>query len=139
MIRLPTPILCNYDAAANVTGSLHMGHALTFTLQDLLIRFNRMRGHDTLWQPGQDHAGIATQMVVERQLAEQGIGRRDMGREKFLERMWEWKVKSVAPSSDRCAGWVPRRTGNATALPSMTVCRALLSRFSSRCIATGDL
>ena len=78
----------------NVTGSLHMGHALTFTLQDLLIRFNRMRGHDTLWQPGQDHAGIATQMVVERQLAEQGIDRRDMGREKFLERMWEWKAES---------------------------------------------
>ncbi len=78
----------------NVTGSLHMGHALTFTLQDLLIRFNRMRGRDTLWQPGQDHAGIATQMVVERQLAEQGIDRRDMGREKFLERMWQWKVES---------------------------------------------
>ncbi|MGB0160758.1 MAG: valine--tRNA ligase, partial [Candidatus Puniceispirillaceae bacterium] len=78
----------------NVTGSLHMGHALTFTLQDLLIRFNRMRGRDTLWQPGQDHAGIATQMVVERQLAEQGIDRRDMGREKFLERMWEWKAES---------------------------------------------
>ena len=78
----------------NVTGSLHMGHALTFTLQDLLIRFNRMRGHDTLWQPGQDHAGIATQMVVERQLAEQGIDRRDMGRDKFLERMWEWKAES---------------------------------------------
>ena len=78
----------------NVTGSLHMGHALTFTLQDLLIRFNRMRGRDTLWQPGQDHAGIATQMVVERQLAEQGIDRRDMGRKKFLERMWEWKAES---------------------------------------------
>ena len=78
----------------NVTGSLHMGHALTFTLQDLLIRFNRMRGRDTLWQPGQDHAGIATQMVVERQLAEQNIDRRDMGREAFLERMWEWKAES---------------------------------------------
>ena len=78
----------------NVTGSLHMGHALTFTLQDLLIRFNRMRGRDTLWQPGQDHAGIATQMVVERQLADQGIDRRDMGRDAFLERMWEWKEES---------------------------------------------
>jgi len=78
----------------NVTGSLHMGHALTFTLQDLLIRFNRMQGRDTLWQPGQDHAGIATQMVVERQLAEKGIDRRDMGRDKFLERMWEWKAES---------------------------------------------
>ena len=78
----------------NVTGSLHMGHALTFTLQDLLIRYNRMKGKDTLWQPGQDHAGIATQMVVERQLAAQDIDRRDMGREKFLERMWEWKAES---------------------------------------------
>ena len=78
----------------NVTGSLHMGHALTFTLQDLLIRFHRMQGRDTLWQPGQDHAGIATQMVVERQLAEQNIDRRDMGREAFLERMWEWKAES---------------------------------------------
>ena len=78
----------------NVTGSLHMGHALTFTLQDLLIRYNRMKGKDTLWQPGQDHAGIATQMVVERQLAAQDIDRRDMGRVKFLERMWEWKAES---------------------------------------------
>ena len=78
----------------NVTGSLHMGHALTFTLQDLLIRYNRMQGRDTLWQPGQDHAGIATQMVVERQLAAQNVDRRDMGREKFLERMWEWKAES---------------------------------------------
>ena len=78
----------------NVTGSLHMGHALTFTLQDLLIRFNRMQGRDTLWQPGQDHAGIATQMVVERQLAEKGIDRRDMGRDAFIERMWEWKAES---------------------------------------------
>ena len=78
----------------NVTGSLHMGHALTFTLQDLLIRFNRMNGRDTLWQPGQDHAGIATQMVVERQLAAQNIDRRDMGRDAFLEKMWEWKAES---------------------------------------------
>ena len=78
----------------NVTGSLHMGHALTFTLQDLLIRFNRMQGRDVLWQPGQDHAGIATQMVVERQLAEKGIDRRDMGRDAFIERMWEWKAES---------------------------------------------
>jgi len=78
----------------NVTGSLHMGHALTFTLQDILIRFNRMNGKDALWQPGMDHAGIATQMVVERQLAEQNISRRDMGREKFVERIWEWKAES---------------------------------------------
>ena len=79
----------------NVTGSLHMGHALNNTLQDILCRFERMRGRDVLWQPGTDHAGIATQMVVERQLMErQEPGRRDMGREKFLERVWQWKAES---------------------------------------------
>ena len=78
----------------NVTGSLHMGHALTFTLQDLLIRYHRMVGRDALWQPGQDHAGIATQMVVERQLAEQKIDRRDIGREAFIDKVWEWKAES---------------------------------------------
>ena len=79
----------------NVTGSLHMGHALNNTLQDILCRFERMRGRDVLWQPGTDHAGIATQMVVERQLMErQQPGRREMGREKFLERVWQWKDES---------------------------------------------
>src|SRR5215204_3921031 len=79
----------------NVTGSLHMGHALNNTLQDILCRFERMRGRDVLWQPGTDHAGIATQMVVERQLMErQQPDRRTMGREKFLERVWEWKAES---------------------------------------------
>jgi valyl-tRNA synthetase len=79
----------------NVTGSLHMGHALNNTLQDVLCRFERMRGKDVLWQPGTDHAGIATQMVVERQLMErQEPGRRDMGRDKFLERVWAWKAES---------------------------------------------
>ncbi|MGY8665523.1 valine--tRNA ligase [Bradyrhizobium sp. UFLA05-109] len=79
----------------NVTGSLHMGHALNNTLQDVLCRFERMRGRDVLWQPGTDHAGIATQMVVERQLMErQQPSRREMGREKFLERVWEWKAES---------------------------------------------
>jgi valyl-tRNA synthetase len=78
----------------NVTGSLHMGHALTFTLQDILIRYQRMKGRDALWQPGTDHAGIATQMVVERQLGEKGIKRTDLGRERFLEKVWEWKAES---------------------------------------------
>jgi len=79
----------------NVTGSLHMGHALNNTLQDILCRFERMRGRDVLWQPGTDHAGIATQMVVERQLTErQQPGRRDMGRAKFVERVWQWKAES---------------------------------------------
>jgi valyl-tRNA synthetase len=79
----------------NVTGSLHMGHALNNTLQDVLCRFERMQGHDVLWQPGTDHAGIATQMVVERQLMErQEPGRRAIGREKFVERVWQWKAES---------------------------------------------
>ena len=78
----------------NVTGSLHMGHALTFTLQDILTRYHRMKGRDTLWQPGTDHAGIATQMVVERQMAAEGLTRHDLGREKFIERVWNWKAES---------------------------------------------
>ncbi|ASW06459.1 valine--tRNA ligase [Rhizobium sp. 11515TR] len=79
----------------NVTGSLHMGHALNNTLQDIMVRFERMRGKDVLWQPGMDHAGIATQMVVERRLAErQQPDRRKMGREAFIEKIWEWKAES---------------------------------------------
>ena len=79
----------------NVTGSLHIGHALNNTVQDILVRFNRMLKKDVLWQPGMDHAGIATQMIVERQLMErQQPGRREMGREKFVERVWEWKGES---------------------------------------------
>jgi valyl-tRNA synthetase len=79
----------------NVTGSLHMGHALNNTLQDVLVRFERMRGKDVLWQPGTDHAGIATQMVVERQLMErQQPGRRELGREEFVRRVWAWKEES---------------------------------------------
>ncbi|WP_116653608.1 valine--tRNA ligase [Pelagibacterium sediminicola] len=79
----------------NVTGSLHIGHALNNTIQDVLVRFERMRGKDVLWQPGTDHAGIATQMVVERRLMEtQQPSRREMGREKFLEKVWEWKAES---------------------------------------------
>ena len=78
----------------NVTGSLHMGHGFNNAIMDALIRYRRMQGRNTLWQPGTDHAGIATQMVVERQLAAQGIARHDLGREKFLEKVWEWKEQS---------------------------------------------
>ena len=78
----------------NVTGTLHMGHAFQHTLQDTLTRLHRMQGDNTLWQPGTDHAGIATQMVVERQLNAEGKHRRDLGRDKFVERVWEWKAHS---------------------------------------------
>jgi valyl-tRNA synthetase len=84
-IMLPPP---------NVTGTLHMGHAFQHTLMDTLTRWHRMRGDAALWQPGTDHAGIATQMVVERQLAADGKSRHDLGREKFLERVWQWKAES---------------------------------------------
>src|SRR5271170_7002938 len=78
----------------NVTGSLHMGHALTFTLQDVLVRYQRMRGRDVLWQPGTDHAGIATEIVVANQIAEAGGSKRDLGRDGFIARVWEWKEQS---------------------------------------------
>src|ERR1700737_239046 len=75
----------------NVTGRLHMGHMLNHTQMDIIVRWHRMRGFLTLWLPGTDHAGIATQMMVERQLASEGKKRRDLGREKFIERVWDWK------------------------------------------------
>src|SRR5208337_3803451 len=86
---------CMVIPPPNVTGNLHMGHALNNTLQDILARYRRMNGRDVLWQPGTDHAGIATQMVVERKLAEaQEPDRRSMGREAFLKRVWSWKAES---------------------------------------------
>ena len=78
----------------NVTGVLHIGHALNNTLQDILVRYKRMDGFNTVWIPGTDHAGIATQNVVERQLAQEGLSRHDLGRDRFIERVWEWKAKS---------------------------------------------
>ena len=77
----------------NVTGQLHMGHAMDATLQDTLIRFKRMQGYNSLWIPGVDHAGIATQIKVEEELRKEGLTRYDLGREKFLERVWDWKHK----------------------------------------------
>lgn len=78
----------------NVTGSLHMGHGFQNAIMDALTRYHRMSGFNTLWQPGMDHAGIATQMVVERQLLAEGKTRHDLGREKFLEKVWDWKHES---------------------------------------------
>ena len=77
----------------NVTGKLHMGHAMFVALEDIMARYHRMRGHPTLWLPGTDHAGIATQMLVERALRAEGIERKEIGRDAFLERVWEWKAE----------------------------------------------
>jgi len=90
----PKTPYCIVIPPPNVTGALHMGHAFTFTLQDVLIRMKRMDGFDTLWQPGTDHAGIATQVVVERQLADEGKTKDDLGREAFVARVWKWKEES---------------------------------------------
>ena len=88
------PAYCIQLPPPNVTGVLHMGHAFNQTIMDALTRYHRMRGLNTLWVPGTDHAGIATQIVVERQLEQQGISRHDLGREKFVEKIWAWKEQS---------------------------------------------
>lgn len=88
------PGYCIVIPPPNVTGTLHMGHAFQDTIMDALTRYHRMRGDATLWQPGTDHAGIATQMVVERQLEGEGTDRHALGREKFIERVWKWKGES---------------------------------------------
>ncbi|MCI0390365.1 MAG: valine--tRNA ligase [Acidobacteria bacterium] len=92
--KAPPPTFSMVIPPPNVTGSLHMGHALNHTLQDVLARWRRMSGERVLWLPGTDHAGIATQMVVERQLAAEGIKRQDLGREKFVDLVWQWKAQS---------------------------------------------
>jgi len=96
----PSPY-CIMIPPPNVTGSLHMGHGFNNTVMDTLVRFHRMRGGPTLWQPGTDHAGIATQMVVERQLEAAGQTRHDLGRDKFIERVWEWKAESGGKITDQ--------------------------------------
>ena len=114
------PPYCIVIPPPNVTGSLHMGHALNNTLQDVLIRFERMRGKAALWLPGTDHAGIATQMVVERQLAEAGnMGRRDMGRDAFVAKVNADLVGKLVNIASRCAGFIHKLNGGrlAAALP----------------------
>ncbi len=93
-LREDSPAFCIQLPPPNVTGTLHMGHAFQQTLMDVLIRWHRMRGDNTLWQVGTDHAGIATQIVVENQLKAEGISRRELGRERFIERVWAWKQTS---------------------------------------------
>jgi len=111
----------------NVTGSLHMGHALTFTVQDVLVRYNRMRRRDTLWQPGTDHAGIATQMVVERNLAKDGKTRHDFGRDSFIDKVWEWKAES--------GGTITRQLRRLGASPDWAKERFTMDEGLSRAVA----
>jgi valyl-tRNA synthetase len=111
----------------NVTGSLHMGHALTFTVQDVLVRYNRMRRRDALWQPGTDHAGIATQMVVERNLAKDGKTRHDFGRESFIDKVWEWKAES--------GGTITRQLRRLGASPDWAKERFTMDEGLSRAVA----
>ena len=92
---------CIMTPPPNVIGSLHMGHALTFTIQDILIRYNRMKGKEVLWQAGTDHAGIATQMIVEKKLQNLNINRRAIGRKEFIAKVWEWKKDSGGKISNQ--------------------------------------
>ncbi|MFC1631496.1 class I tRNA ligase family protein, partial [Candidatus Omnitrophota bacterium] len=92
-VKPKTKPYCIVIPPPNVTGILHMGHALNNTIQDILIRFRRMQGYAALWMPGTDHAGIATQNVVEKELAQEDLRRDDLGREEFLDRVWDWKDK----------------------------------------------
>ena len=121
----------------NVTGNLHMGHALNNTLQDILIRYNRMLGKAVLWQPGMDHAGIATQMVVERQMAEAGEPKRtDIGRDAFLKKVWEWKEKSGGTIEKQTRRLGASCDWSRTRLPWTKACRTPCARFSLACIMT---
>jgi valyl-tRNA synthetase len=123
-IQLPPP---------NVTGTLHMGHAFNQTVMDGLTRYYRMRGFNTAWIPGTDHAGIATQIVVERQLDAQKISRHDLGREEFVKKVWEWKEKSGSTIT-RCAAWARPPTG--TANTSRWTSRAARPCRKSSCACT---
>jgi len=130
------PPYCIVIPPPNVTGSLHMGHALDNTLQDVLIRWRRMKGDDVLWQPGTDHAGIATQMVVVRNLEQEGIGlavegadkgdgnKKLLSREEFLAKVWSGRPIRAAPSPTSSVGWAPPATGRVSASPWTRACRA---------------
>ena len=114
----------------NVTGKLHLGHAWDVTLQDMIIRQKRMQGFDTLWLPGMDHAGIATQAKVEEKLRGQGLSRYDLGREKFLEQTWAWKEEYAGTFANNGLRWGFLSTIVVNALLWMRACQKPLRRFS---------
>ena len=111
----PGPPYCIVIPPPNVTGSLHLGHALVNTLQDILIRAKRMDGYNTLWVPGTDHASIAVHVILERQLEAEGKTRQDLGREAFLERAWRWKEESGGTITRQPGAWGRRVTGRVSA------------------------
>jgi valyl-tRNA synthetase len=118
----------------NVTGVLHIGHALNNTLQDILTRYHRMKGDNTLWLPGTDHAGIATQNVVEKQLRLEGKNKNDLGREAFIERVWQWRREKAERLSSNCKNSAPPATGSANASRWMRACQRRCAGFSSNSI-----
>lgn len=114
----------------NVTGSLHMGHALQHTMMDVLTRYKRMCGYRTLWLPGMDHAGISTQLMVIRELKKEGLTRHDLGREKFVERVWKWKKESGGKLPNSCVAKAHPSIGRAKDLRWMSTCRKRYEKFS---------
>lgn len=114
----------------NITGQLHMGHALDNTMQDILIRFKRMQGYNALWQPGTDHASIATEVKIIEKLKEEGIDKHDLGREKFLERAWEWKKSMAGVLFPSLRRWVLPATGTGSASPWTKAATGLLRMCS---------
>ena len=122
----------------NVTGQLHMGHAMDSTLQDILTRFKRMQGYEALWLPGTDHAGIATQIKVEENLRkEEGLTRHDLGREKFLERVWDWKEKYGNRIVQQQMKMAPPATGTEAASQWMRAAPRLCGKPSANCMTRG--
>lgn len=121
----------------NVTGSLHLGHAFEHTLIDALVRRKRMQGFEALYQPGMDHAGIATQNVVERELGKEGKSRHDLGREAFVERVWKWKNESGGQISGQMRRLARASPGPASASPWTRACPPPSRPSSRRCTTTG--
>jgi valyl-tRNA synthetase len=127
------PAYCIQLPPPNVTGTLHMGHAFQQTLMDALIRYHRMRGENVNWVAGTDHAGIATEIVVTRQIEEQGLNKRELGREEFNRRVWAWKQQSGSTITRqmRCGASAPRRTGST---PTPRARKAAISRPTRKCL-----
>lgn len=115
----------------NVTGQLHMGHALDETMQDILIRFKRMQGYEALWQPGTDHAAIATEVKVTEKLRKEGIDKNEIGREEFMKHAWAWKEEYGGKIINQLKNWVHLQTGSASALPWMKAAPRLFRRYLS--------